>query len=524
MVAAMQKHSELRTRTHAAFLTQADAMRPALYRQRVMPISVVTMIPDALTLHGWRSEARFTPEQLSQQTFASGDEFIVDFGQHCVGYLSLRCESAGSPPDAPAHLQFIFGEISAEVAEPFSQYDGWLSRSWLQQEDSYLDVLPVEMTLPRRYCCRYVKVRVVSTSPKYGLRFPTFHLDTVSSASDSTLQQVQIADPLLREIDEISVRTLKNCMQDVFEDGPKRDRRLWLGDLRLQALVNYPTYAHNDLVKRCLYLFAGVTREDGMVSSNLFMQPQVIADDTFLFDYALLFVATLEDYVAATGDRATLDDLWPTARRQIELSLQRLDDRHILRDSEDWWAFIDWHEQLNKQAAAQGVLIYALRKGIQLARRCDNANIAWLETTLERVSQAALTHLWDDEQGFFVSGEARQVSWAAQVWLILGEVGDVAFRRQLLARLQRHPPVIKMHTPYMMHHFIEALLTHGEREQAVVEIKRYWGGMVQAGAETFWELYDPDNPDYSPYGSKLINSYCHAWSCTPAWLIRHFEL
>ena len=27
-------------------------------------------------------------------------------------------------------------------------------------------------------------------------------------------------------------------MQDVFEDGPKRDRRLWLGDLRLEALAN----------------------------------------------------------------------------------------------------------------------------------------------------------------------------------------------------------------------------------------------------------------------------------------------
>jgi hypothetical protein len=32
-------------------------------------------------------------------------------------------------------------------------------------------------------------------------------------------------------------------MQEVFEDGPKRDRRLWLGDLRLQALVNDVTFA-----------------------------------------------------------------------------------------------------------------------------------------------------------------------------------------------------------------------------------------------------------------------------------------
>jgi hypothetical protein len=36
------------------------------------------------------------------------------------------------------------------------------------------------------------------------------------------------------------------------EDGPKRDRRLWLGDLRLEALANYETYRNFDLVKRSL--------------------------------------------------------------------------------------------------------------------------------------------------------------------------------------------------------------------------------------------------------------------------------
>ena len=29
-------------------------------------------------------------------------------------------------------------------------------------------------------------------------------------------------------------------MQDVFEDGPKRDRRLWLGDLRLPIVAVKP--------------------------------------------------------------------------------------------------------------------------------------------------------------------------------------------------------------------------------------------------------------------------------------------
>jgi hypothetical protein len=32
-------------------------------------------------------------------------------------------------------------------------------------------------------------------------------------------------------------------------------------------------------------------------------------------------------------------------------------------------------------------------------------------------------------------------------------------------------------------------------------------------------VYDPSNPQLSAYGNVLTNSYCHAWSCTPACLL-----
>jgi hypothetical protein len=64
------------------------------------------------------------------------------------------------------------------------------------------------------------------------------------------------------------------------------------------------------------------------------------------------------------------------------------------------------------------------------------------------------------------------------------------------------------------------------KELAISEMKTYWGGMIQNGADTFWELYNPHNKEFSPYGSQLINSYCHAWSwsCTPTYLIRNYNL
>lgn len=519
MSQGFQQIKEHITHRNMLFLHRAEQVTPVIHTTTVRPLGEVKPICDESSAHGWRTEPARTLQQLEETVWNGGEEFILDLGTHCVGYFSFHCETVGSPQDAPAHLKFIFGEITAEVAEDFASYDGWLSSSWLQQEDKYFDVMPAEATLERRYCCRYIKIRIVATSRKFGLRFSNLQFTCVSSVADNILPEA-FSDPLLKKIDEISLLTLKNCMQSVFEDGPKRDRRLWLGDLRLQALVNYASFQQNDLVKRCLYLFAGVTRKDGMVSANLFMQPEVQADDTYLLDYSLFFAATLADYYQQTGDIDTARELWPTARRQIDLAMNRLNSQGLLLDSEEWWAFIDWHESLNKQAAAQGVFIYCIRKTVDLAKAVAPESVAELESLGERLKKAVIDNLWDEKIGFFISGKSRQVSWASQVWLVLADIGDADFQARLLTRLRESPPAIRLQTPYMMHHFVDALLKCNKRDEAEAVIKSYWGAMAERGADTFWEVFDPDNSRLSPYGSPLINSYCHAWSCTPAWLLR----
>ena len=302
MSQAIQYNSSVAMIRHPRFLQRAADLTPALQRLRQTPQAIVEAVAEPGALNGWRGNTVCTPEQFYQQPLNVGDSIIIDFGSHFVGYLQFSCRSVGSPPDAPAHLHFTFGETLSEVCEPFSEYQGWLSSSWLQQQDLWLDVLPARVALPRRYCLRYLKVEVKALSRKFRLQFDEIALETVTSAGSP--HPAVIADPQLKAIDDVAVRTLKNCMQEVFEDGPKRDRRLWLGDLRLQAQVNDVTFGHHDLVRRCLYLFAAHTREDGMVSANVFVQPEVRADDTFLFDYSLFFVDVLYNYLQSKIGRA----------------------------------------------------------------------------------------------------------------------------------------------------------------------------------------------------------------------------
>ena len=177
-----------------------------------------------------------------------------------------------------------FAETKKQLEMRSEDYCGWVSGSWIQEEFIHVDEIPSEIKLPRRYAFRYMKITVLETSPKFQVNIDGVECTTVTSADCSRPDSFAAGDAMLDRIYGVSRHTLANCMQDVFEDGPKRDRRLWVGDLRLEALASYATFRNYDLVKRCLYLFGGSRFPDGRVSACLFTKPEVWADDTYMFD------------------------------------------------------------------------------------------------------------------------------------------------------------------------------------------------------------------------------------------------
>lgn len=56
-------------------------------------------------------------ENLSSCHLAKGDKICLDFGDHQVGYVTLKLNSVGSPQDSPAFFRLKFGEIAKEMTE-----------------------------------------------------------------------------------------------------------------------------------------------------------------------------------------------------------------------------------------------------------------------------------------------------------------------------------------------------------------------------------------------------------------------
>ena len=489
-------------------LAKAESFRPTIHHATLKPVRLL-------------DEGREL-SKLGEYGLKRDDRIIIDFGRHIVGKFSVNISKTGSPQDAPLFIRVKFAEMPAELEAESSDYEGWLSRSWIQEEFVHLDELPAKLELPRRYSFRYVEIKVIDTSPKWQAVFTNPEAVSESSADYSRLKKPEIHDELLSRIYDAGVTTLAECMQDVFEDGPKRDRRLWLGDLRLQALANYATFDNTDLVKRCLYLFAGMTTEEGKISANVFTRPENIPDDTFLYEYSLFFISTLYDLDNAHPDAELVKELYPTCKRQMDLTLKMIDADGKLITDENYPVFVDWSNDFAKDTAGQAETIYVLRQFIALAELAGESDIEHYREVLARMAGYSRTKLYDTSRKLFVAGDG-EYNIASQVWMVLAHVmTDTENREILRTMIEELFPVRGIATPYMYHCIAEALFEGGLEDEAVKLMKDYWGKMLELGANTFWEAFDPDKPDYSPYGSPIVNSYCHAWSCTPVYLISKY--
>lgn len=503
------------------YLDKAEANLPKLYETEVSADRTVCLTENPEIFFG--VDVKDTGKL--KEVFREGESFILDFGQHCVGMLSFSMRHDKIYLDAPVRLKLKFGEIPYEMSRDFSVVKGGLCAAWYQEEIINIDD-PGTVTLPRRYCFRYLEVTVLAA--RREVRLSDFAVRCVSSADRRRLKPLpENADPELVEIDRIAAKTLADCMQTAYEDGPKRDRRLWTGDLRLQALTDYYLFGNDKLARRCLYLFAACEEDGKYLPGCLYQKPVVFYDEGMgITDYAMLFTAALCDYYEHTGDTKTAKDIFPVAQRQIELAISLLDENGVITFLDGWTSFIDWAGGLRTTTAVEGVFLYALEKMIGLAGALDMKAVAdrW-ENILHDTRKAAYKALFAKEKNAFINAyDEEQYSVQAQVWMVLGGVIGSKEGVSVLKQSLASPDSVNPVTPYMHHYVVEAMMKLGMKEEALAYIKQYWGGMVKEKADTFWEVYVPSDENVSPYGDPVSHSFCHAWSCSPSYFIRKYFL
>lgn len=516
-----------------AWLQKAEACKPVLNKTIYHPVREVKIVADANAFQGFKAVEDGNINDLYSKSFKEKKEVVVDFGEHLVGNVSFKIKDIGPMQDAVLRFKVTFGEVPSDLGLPVEPYTGSLSRGWMQ--DFQCDVsYDGCYTFNRRITARYMKIEAVGTSIYSDFCFDNITFEATTSAGKSKAQLASTTPQIFKDIARVSENTLKDCMQGVFEDGPKRDQRLWMGDLYLEALANTASFKEYNVTKRCLYLLAGLANPDnGLLYSNMVEYPKPHAQQTFFVDYALSYILTLNDYLKATGDTETARDLWPVVKNQINTILANAIDKNHLYSNTGYQfkgmmvsiVFFDWAPvTLDNHAAIQGLLAHSIDCAYNIAKVIGKTDdVKAYPATAKQLRKAGYKTYWDAKKQIVVSGKERQESYTATSWAVLGNLIKGNEAQKAIRNVMQSTTAIKPGTPYANHFLVAAMLHCGMNSEAKKYVEDYWGGMVRLGADTFWEYYVPDNHLFSSYnGYTLLNSYCHAWSCTPIYFIVNY--
>ena len=331
------------------------------------------------------------------------------------------------------------------------------------------------------------------------------------------------SDELLNRIWDIAAYTMHLTSREFFIDGIKRDRWIWSGDAYQSYLMNY--YLFFDL--------PSVTR----TILNLRGKDPVTSHINTIMDYTFYWFISICDYYLYTGDQSFISMIYPRMQTLMDYCLSRRNGNGMMEGLAGDWVFIDWADfRMSKsgELSFEQLLFYRSLETMTLCADLLNHTEDKLKykQLADDLFDKLLTAFWSDEKGAFVHHrengiQSEQVTPYTNIFAILFNYLDETRIQKIKQNVLLNPDALKITTPYMRFYELEALCMLGEHTHVLQEIRDYWGGMLNLGATSFWEKYNPDETGaehLAMYGRPYGKSLCHAWGASPVYLFGKYYL
>ena len=489
----------------------APGERSPISQFRLPPTRVVWQsaagVSDAATLLAPQPGQAVLAAPLPPCTLAATAEqpagILLDFGREIQGLVELFTPIA--PTKEPVRVRIRFGESAAEAMADLGERNAGNDHA-VRDEILTLPWLGTKSVGPSGF--RFVRIDAVDPGRPVVLT----QVRAVLGIRDvPRIGSFRSSDERLGRIWEVGADTVHLCMQDYLWDGIKRDRLVWIGDMHPEVATIHAVFGFNEVVPGSLDLTRDVTPVTAWMNG--------------ISSYSMWWVLIHEDMWMHHGDRRYLAAQQPYLGRLLErlAGLVGPDGRERI----DGMRFLDWPSSPNQQgvtAGLQGLLVMALESGARLMDVLGDDRVA----VLCRTAAARARTVVPDPNG----------SKSGAALLVLAGMRDP---EETASRLLLPDGPRGLSTFYGLY-VLEALARAGEIDAALDLIRRYWGGMLDLGATTFWEDFDlawtgnaARIDELVPQGKKDIHgdfggycyegfrhSLCHGWASGPtSWLSRH---
>jgi len=502
---------------------QPDSAWPRLLPRDIPPLRESIRRPSAVVasegFHGFISHADALLGEQGQRALTvdasvpgSFPQITYDFEREVVGYPELTVEA----PEGGV-VQLFYGEsLELELTDTFILKKG-LNR----------------LSPFARRAFRYMKLAVQATPEPIVIRELTLRFVHYPFPEQGSFR---CSDELLNQIWETGKYTTLVNSQNHFEDCPHREQALWVADAVVMAKVVYQTFGDAAIVRKSLLQSARIQHEAGSIAGtgpefNPFTLP----------DFCAHWLFGVYEYWVYSGDTAFLHEVWPHVMKLSEWFAEQEDESGLFAkaDREGWWCFIDWSDDIERQDRVTAISCFYykfLRLTAELSEQMGEiAHATALREKAERLRSAIRSLLRDPVSGYYadcltdngLSGSITAQTNFAAIWSgVTDDVEAESFIREVY--LPGRLPSIK--GAFFYHIVLETLFRYGFADQAISQIRAYWGDMLERGATTWWETFDPSLPFCtipSPYQGHTPTylqdaipvSHSHGWGASPTNLL-----
>lgn len=433
-------------------------------------------------------------------------KYVVELnaGEITTGYFNLKVREGKGSKITIKYAESYYKELEGKGIVKVIRDDEIRSK-FVGHEDIYYPSGRDEMYEPFWFrTFRFVRIEIEVGKERIYLQTPKY-LET--GYPIEVMTTVESSTEWINPLWNISLRTLKRCMHETYEDCPYYEQLQYTMDTRLQILFTYMVSGDVRLSLKAIEDYAYSILPEGILQSRYpSNEPQVIPV------FSLYWIMMIEDYYIQTGDESLIKKY----RSTIDGILNWYDERignYGLVENLGYWEFIDWVKEWTRgepDAIHHGPstthnLVYAsaLKASARLNRLTGRLGIAEeYEYRSENIISKIEELCWSEEESLYKEApNFNEFSVHAQVWAVLSETaGENKAKVILRTSLERKEiPQCSYAMSFFLFRALEAAGIYEDTEN----LWDMWKEMLRLKLTTTPE--DPIQP----------RSDCHGWGALP---------
>ena len=440
---------------------------------------------------------------------------LYDFGKETFGYLLLKqvsgkgdfCIYYGESPEEATDT--LYGETLDKIRVDGDTITDLALNHTVSLTEDYL--------LENSKAFRYVYVTLGE-----GVRLGDvmMHYEYLPVTYRGTFK---CNDEELNKIWEVGAYTMHLTSREFFIDGIKRDRWVWSGDAIQSYLMNYYLFFDSDTVKRTIWLLRG--------------KDPITCHTNTILDYTFYWFLSIYDYYMYTGDKHFVSQVYPRMQTMMDYVLGRTNADGMVEGLTGDWVFVDWADFPMSKQGALAIEQILFCKSLETMQLCaglmeKNEDVTKYSKLAADLRAKLLPTFWNEEKQAFIHNvekgkRSEQINKFPNMFAITLGYLDEEKKASVMKNVMLNEDVLKITTPYMRFYELEAMCAMGYQTQVMQEMKAYWGGMLNEGATSFWEKYNPEESGtqhLAMYGRPYGKSLCHAWGASPIYLLGKYYL